>query len=183
MNSNLVIHLAIYFLMGKMLWRLILKKSAYPEFIPPRVKWFHALILFFVLASVWNSFFMLSWLLHYPNQFFDCLNSQPNSLGKPFVGVAIILQIVTAFPLVFVCTKMAKRRKDMLKWYVLLWPIHFISEIIYASGHEQGHIRNGSIIFGGIFSIIIGLATVAFYFQRSSKSLFENQNTDTAKLV
>ena len=183
MSSRLVVHLIIYALMGRMLWRLILKKSAYPEYVPMRVKWMHALVLFYVLVSVWDTSFQLSWMLHHPDQILNCLNSQPNTLGQPSVGVATLLQIAAAFPLFFICYKMARREKKMLKWFFLLWPILFMSEIYVATIHEQGRIRAGSIVIGTILSTIFSFAMIAFYLQRSSQILFEDQNPSTASLT
>jgi hypothetical protein len=183
MSSNLAIHLMIYAFMGRMLWKLILKKSAYPESVPTRVKWMHALILFYVLTSVWDASFQLFWLLHYPAEIINCLTSQPNLMGQPSVGAAVLLQITAAFPLFFICSKMARRETKMLKWFFLLWPILFMSETYVAIIHQQGHIRTGSIVIGTILATIFGFAAMIFYLLHSSKVLFKEQNSHAVKLV
>jgi hypothetical protein len=123
-----------------------------------------------------GAFFQFAWLLHYPAEIINCLTSQPNLLGQSSVGIALLLQIIAAFPLVFVCTKIAARKGKMLKWFFLLWPILFMSENYVAIIREQGHIRKEAIVIGTILLTIFDFAMMAFYLQRSSKILFEEQS-------
>jgi hypothetical protein len=143
----------------------------------------HAFVLFYVLVSVWDTSFQLSWMLHHPDQILNCLNSQPNTLGQPSVGVAMLLQIAAAFPLFFICYKMARREMKMLKWFYLLWPILSMSEIYVATIREQGRIHTGAMVIGTILIIMFRFAMIVFYLQRSTKILFEDQKPSTASLA
>jgi hypothetical protein len=164
-----ILILVICFSLGKMLWRLILKKSAYPEHIPTKLKVTHAIILFYVLIAGLSGFYsLLSDIIH-PTP----TTWETDSPVGAFIGPAIVLYGVAGTALLFVCSNMAKRQRKALKWFFVLWPITTFSSSYIAAVREQGHLPMQAIYFGAVFSIVIFAMTIVFYLRRSTKIIFD----------
>ena len=151
-------------LAARLVWRLILRASAYPEFIPTRTKRVHAFVIFYVFVGGCSGLNQLLWLL---------THSQSHIWSSQSLVTAYILEGLAGGCLMFVSTGMARRQKSMLRWYFLLWPVTFLSQSYVASVLEQGVIRSQSIVIGTVLAVGFGIMTLAFYLFRSSKIIFE----------
>ena len=178
MSSQTAVILAVYLYIAISIWHLVLRKAAYPEYVPTHLKWIHALILFFVMSSAFYSFFaVFLWFVVHPSEIVACLTSQPNKIGDPFLGIAGLIRGLTGTVLLSVCTWMAKRRQSALKWYLLLWPLLFVSSCFMAFRRDE-HIQTGPIIptvATMTFLAFILVGTMTFYSQRSTMVIFEEQ--------
>jgi hypothetical protein len=178
MPSQSTVILLVYLYIAICIWHLVLRKTAYPEYIPTHLKWIHALFLFFVWSSAFYLFFRyFLWLVFHPSEVVACFTSQPNQIGDLSVGIAGIIQGLAGTFLMPICHRMAKRQGNVLKWYFLLWPLAFISSsYIFVHGHSK--IETHSIIpivTTVIFQGCILIGTVGFYLQRSTKIIFGEQ--------
>jgi hypothetical protein len=170
-------------LFGRVIWRLVLKKSAYPEYISASLKRTHALILWFVSINACVSFGELVWLFLHPSQILGCLAGQPNFIGRPAAGVAAIVYSVAGTLLIPVFIRMAKRQGAVLKWFFIFWPLTFIGFVTLVI---MRHINATDVltvtdmvagIITFLFPTLIFIVTVMFYLRRSSKIIFESPNT------
>jgi hypothetical protein len=146
-----------------LVWRLVLRASAYPAFIPTRTKIIHALILFYVLFAGWSGLDQCLWLL---------THSQSSIWSTPPLVAAHVLEGLSGVGLLFVCSGMAKRRKKMVRWYFLLWPILFFSQSFIAVNLEHGIVHRQAIFIGMAMLSGIFILTLAFYILPSAKIIF-----------
>jgi hypothetical protein len=162
-----ILLLVVSFFFGKMVWRLILKKSAYPDHITKGVKVTHAIILFYVLMYGWSGFYSLMSAFVHPFS----TTWETSGFGGAFVGPVLVLDGVAGTILLFVCSAMAKRQCRALKWFFVLWPITFFSSGYVAVVREQSYQPMQTILIGMIFPILIFAMIIAFYSARS-KAIF-----------
>ena len=151
-------------LSASLVWRLILRATAYPDFIPTRIKIIHALVLFYVLLYGWSGLNQLVWLL---------FHSQSSIWSRPPLLAAHVFEGLAGACLLFVCSGMAKRQKMMLRWFFLLWPVTFFSSSYVAIIVEQGVVRSQTIVVGMVLCVGIFIMTLAFYLRPSTKIIFE----------
>ena len=159
--------LIIGFFFGKMLWRLVLKRSAYPETIPTKLKVAHAVILFYVLIFGWSGFYSLLTAIFHPSP----TTWQADSTGGAFIGPTLVLYGLAGTALLFVCSGLAKREQRVLKYFFVLWPLTNLCSSYIAVIREQNYLPAQAIYFGVVFTFLIFAATIIFYF-RYSKVLF-----------
>lgn len=147
-----------------LLWRFILRASVYPKFIPTRTKIIHALILFFASVYAWSGCRQLAWLLFHTHA--DDWSSLSLVAGQLCWGLA-------GACLLFICFGMAIRRKNMVKWFFLFWPLTFLSGLFVTGIRYKAIAGITSAIQAGEIWGLVFLLTLAFYLGRSNKLLFE----------
>jgi hypothetical protein len=160
--------LVFWFLMGKMIWRLILKKSAYPEYIPIKVKIVHAIILCYILVYGFSGFYsLLSLFIHpTPNTW------QANVAGGSLVGLVLMLKGVAGTILLFICSEMTKRQKKALKWFFIFWPLTFLCSCYVSVIRDETNLPIQVIVFGTFLSTFVFAMTITFYLMRSSRIIW-----------
>jgi hypothetical protein len=164
----MIIYLII---IGSIVWHLILRRGAYPKQIPVYLKWLHAVILYYVLIYSWSELISLAWLVLHPDQISLCLASQPNSIGKPLVGITKVIESLTGPALLLICSLMAKRREKALRWYFIFWPITFFASLYTAIMRLESQLPINLVILGVVISIGIFILSLAFYISARIRSI------------
>jgi len=171
-----------YFYLAYLVWRYVLEKSAYPDEIPSHLKWIHAFIICFVAFCAWSDLNRLLWLLRYPSQIIACLSSQSNLIGKPSVGVAVLIESLSVIPLLITCRQMAKRKKSALKWCFILWFLNSASGLYVFINRKGVSLGSLGLQITIIFFAWIFVMSLGFYLNRSVlRSLFETSVEQEAK--
>jgi len=164
-----------YFILGYIVWLLVLKKSAYADSVPKRFKWMHAAILYYVMLNGWFALDGVGWLFRHASQVRECLASQPNALGPSSIGIMMLITSLAGPPLLLVCHKMGRRRHAALRWFFVLWPITFFSSNYVAIVHARGIYPSSSALFAACMSTGMFLISILFYANGSvTKALFES---------
>ena len=128
---NLFFNLLLYCSIGFIIWRLVLKKSAYPDIVQRHLTWSHAIILYYVLVNAVGALDNLVWLIRNHLEIIACFNLQSNVIGSPSIATAMIIGSLAGTPLFLICNQMAKRQRSILKWYFVLWPVSFLCLDVY----------------------------------------------------
>lgn len=160
------LYLIFFFLSAKLIWRLVLKKSAYPSSIPPGVKIIHAIILLYVILNAFCNVNLAFGLL---------FNRELSGLESPFLTVIIIVGGALGVYLLFVCSSMAKREQRSLMLYFTLWPLMYTCSICVAVVREYNRVRLQHLVVGVVLLTIPFLISLIFYCVPKAKILFHKE--------
>ena len=156
--------------LAQLIWGKILKKSAYPAYIPTRIKLFHAVILLYVLLNGLSDFWSLLSVIFRP-QLLTEIGGVPNGY---LVDTAYVTNGVTGTILLFVCSRMAKREKEALKWYFILWPTSFLASVYLMSPLNMEHYPIQVLLLTGALSTVLFILTVIFYLLPSTRVIWSD---------
>jgi hypothetical protein len=160
-----LIYFVFLFFSAQLVWRLVLKKDAYPSSIPQSIKIAHAVIIMIVSFSAFcdvNS--MVSIILRHPL----------TEVYSPEVNLMTIVAGSSATYLLFICSAMARRQRGSLLKYYILWPITYACSTYVAVVREANHIRAEHLVVGVTLITIAFLFTLFFYLFAGAKRLFGN---------
>jgi hypothetical protein len=166
-----VIHILVYLIIGNMLWQKVLKKSAYPNTIPNQLKWLHGIILFVIDTSAWIAFIgFLHWI-------FSCFHFGSTGIADPLILAAMLITGLSAMFLMKICNQMANRKKSILKWYFVMFPLYFISATFLQIAQSRIIITMQTLVVSVAFEIIIFSLAIIFYVKSSTtKALFDTKD-------
>jgi len=167
---NLIIHLGLLLISARLVWRLVLKKDAYPQDIPLWIKVVHSVILFSVIMYCWSGIYLFVWLVLHFKQVVDCFDSKPNALGTPFMGLAMLGNGISSIFLLFICIMMAKRQGKVLGWFFLLWPIGFLCSIYTAANRELKVNPSSLVLMSAALISFLFLLSLLFYSIKITRS-------------
>jgi hypothetical protein len=150
-------------------WQFVLKASVYPQSIPIRIKIIHAFILFFTALDAWSGLRQFVWLLFRPNAL---------DWSRPFLMAGLFCWGMSGTCLLFFCYGMARRRKNIVNWFLLFWMLTFFSGLIVTGIRFNAIFDSASTIqvvvtFTGFF-----IFTLAFYLCRRNKLFFDDVKSE-----
>jgi hypothetical protein len=149
-------------------WRGILKKSAYPDSVPTRIKVLHAVVLSYVMMNVWSAVWSLLLVIFRPS----ILSEMGLPSDRLLVDFAYVSMGVAGTIVLFVCSRMVRRERQALKWYLILWPLSFISSMYLLRPLNVKHYQGDVLWVTGIFLSLIFAMTVTFYFLPSTRVIW-----------
>jgi hypothetical protein len=164
---NLFVTLIILFIFGQAAWSSILKRGVYPLSVKWYLKWFHAFTLYFMLIYALCAFSELLWLINYRSELIDCFHSHSKVILGPVTGVTHIVSCASGLTLPFICDQMAKRRREVLRWFFVVWPINFLSVVYIIITSTSGKYPTWSIALLIVMLCGIFLASILFYLNAS----------------
>jgi len=116
----------------------------------------------------------LLWLIRNRSELIASLYPSSGATSSLIVGIICITASSSGLVLAFICEKMAKRQKAVLKWYFVVWPINFISEMSIGISSVFEKYPTWLIVFLAVTFFGIFLASILFYLNSSvTKALFE----------
>jgi hypothetical protein len=163
-------HILVYLIVGNMIWQKILKKSAYPDSVPTQLKWFHGIILFVIDTSAWITCIgLFFWFFSYFR--FDSFTTM-----TPLTMVAALIEGLAAMFLMKICSQMVNR-KNVLKWYFIIFPIYFASAALFQIAQSRTTTPMQKMIISIGCETIIFLLAIIFYLRSSTrKAIFDLKN-------
>jgi hypothetical protein len=170
-------HILVYLIIGNMIWQKILKKSAYPDSVPTQLKWFHGIILFVIDASAWIACIgLFFWLFSY-------FRFGSSTTMTPLIMVAALIEGLAAICLMKICSQMVNR-KNVLKWYFIIFPIYFTSAALLQIEQSRMTIPMQTIIISIACETIMFLLAIIFYLRSSTRKAifdlkYEGANNET----
>lgn len=164
------ISIIIIFLSLGMLWRLVLRPSVYPMFIPNSIKITHAIILFYIMLLYgWPGLHSLSSIVLH-DKFITIVERKSND---HLIDLAFLINGVSGTVLLFLVTRMARREKKSLRWFYICWPLTYLSSIYIAAIYDSGQLMPQAVVIGTAISAICFFVTLVFYAMPATKIIWE----------
>lgn len=169
--------LSIICLYGFIVWIYILKNGAYPKHVKVHVKWLHAAIFLYIQLYFWMAVSDLPLLIHHHFEINAAFSGQPILNSTSFNFFVHLIGCVSGLTLPIISDKLIKRRESVLKYYFVVWPVAFFSQIygMIAFAVARHEIGPASILLA--FFMVFFLFSVFFYLDRGvRKNLFSGRN-------
>jgi hypothetical protein len=172
------VHIIVEIIVGIALLQKVLKKSAYPDSVPNRLKWIHAIILFLVNTAALDAFIEFAyWICSYlrfgSSQILAHFDSHS---GEAATALMLMAELVTGLSAMFlsnICKRMMERQEYILKWYFIIYPIYFMSSTFLGIMCNRMIIPMQTIVIAEVLSTILFLFTIIFYLRSSvRKAIF-----------
>ncbi|MGH7975511.1 MAG: hypothetical protein ACREC8_02480, partial [Limisphaerales bacterium] len=119
---------------------------------------------------------LLLWLIRNRSELIASFYPSSGSTSSLIVSIICMTASSSGLILAFICEKMAKRQKAALKWFFVVWPINFFSEMFIGVSSVFEKYPTWLIGFLAVTFFGIFLASILFYLNDSIvNSLFENR--------
>jgi hypothetical protein len=176
---KLLFDILLYGFLGSIVWRAVLGRSAYSDTVKPVLRWLHAILLFYVLINAVSTLNGVVWLLHNYMDVIACFNSKPSLIGSPLIGAAMVIGSLSGTALLWVCSEMIKRKRNVLGWYFVLWPINFLCYTYIAMDSIVGKYSVFTVFLAGSMWFGLFAISIVFYLNKTIVEIFfENSVRD-----